>query len=348
MTHPAPLERDEILQLHRDLIEIPSVSHEEEAIVQFMARYLSDRGLDVEVIGNNVLAGNLTAPRLLLNTHLDTVPPTDNWIRNPFKATVEDGKVFGLGSNDALASVVAMTAATLRAAASNTPAMPMLTLVADEETGGDGTELILPELAQRNIFLEGVVVGEPTELHIAMAQRGMLVLRLIAEGTVCHSANARALGAVNAITTLSADITAATSLDLGPADDLLGETSLEPTLLEAGGARNALAKEATAILDIRSAPCDGWDHDRIINAVRSTVRSKVEVISKRPTSQLYGSRTMSDMVFFPNTPTIKVGPGLSDRSHTPDEFVFEAEILEGADFYYSLIDRFAAMSDKEK
>jgi acetylornithine deacetylase len=296
------------------------------------------------------------------------VPPTSNWSRDPFAATVEDGRVFGLGSNDAIASVVAMTAATLRIAATNPTATPLLTLVADEETGGKGTELILPVLAQRGVQPKGVVVGEPTELNIAMAQRGMLILKLIARGDVCHSANAHALNATNAITQLAADISAATSLALGPANDLLGTTSLEPTLIEAGGARNALAEEATAILDIRSAPGGGWDHDRIIKAVSSAVKSEVEVISKRleprychedaavlqaarsarPTSTVYGSRTMSDMVFFPDTPTIKVGPGLSDRSHTPDEFVLESEILDGADFYHDLITAFVLTNDKEQ
>lgn len=368
MTACTALNDAEILELHRSLIEIPSISHDEAVIVSYLADFLRSRTLPVEVMGNNVLAGNLKTPAIMLNSHLDTVPPTDSWTHEPFAATLENGKVFGLGSNDALASVVAMTAATIRAAAMNPEATPLLTLVADEETGGQGTELVLPELEKRGVRVKGVVVGEPTELNIAMAQRGMLVLRLRAGGDVCHSANAHALGATNAITILSRDLVKVSTLELGPQDDLLGQTSCEPTLVEAGGARNTLPEEATAILDIRSAPSDGWDHDRIIETIRSSVESEVEVISKRleprrcpgdaaildaarqarPLSTAFGSRTMSDMVFFPHTPTIKCGPGVSARSHTPDEFVLETEILDGATFYYNLITAFAARKKKER
>jgi len=354
------LSRADILELHAALVGIASVSGSEEEIVTFVAQYLQRHGLEVDTLERNVIARPAKggAPRLLLNSHLDTVPPSSKWTREPWDVARAEGRVYGLGSNDAKASVAAMMV-TLIEQSRQHPARPIaLTLVADEETGGRGTELVLPELKSRAWPLEAAVVGEPTGLNVAVAQKGMLILQLIAEGDVCHSANANAMGARNAVFELARDLTALEGERFGGDHPILGQTSLQPTITRAGHVRNALPGEASSFLDLRTVPGD--DHDGMVEKIRARVENRVEVISKRlvprecpaehpliaaakaarPEARLYGSPTMSDWVFFEEIPAIKVGPGQSVRSHTPDEYVEEHEVLEGAAFYAALIDHY--------
>lgn len=356
-----PLSPREVLDFHRQLVAIPSVSHQEAAAAAFVADFLERRGRVVERIGGNVVAfaGRSGGRRLLLDSHLDTVPPSGSWSRDPWQVVVEEGRVYGLGSNDAKASVAAMVAAFLTVEP-EAPVEVGLLLVVEEETGGEGTELAWPALERRGWVPDGVVVGEPTGLHIAVAQKGLLILELAAVGDPCHAANAAARGARNAGFTLAHDLVAVEALrhDLGPDNPLLGRTSLEVTVIAAGTARNVLPDRATAILDLRTVP--GVAHDELVERLRGAVDGEVRVISDRlvarrcseeaavvraaraarPEARLFGSSTMSDLVFFAGVPAIKVGPGESDRSHTPDEHVLEEEILAGAEMYRRLIEAF--------
>lgn len=347
----------ELLKLHRELVAIPSVSHEERRIVAWLDAWFRDRGLRPERMGNNLVLTAGEGPALCLNSHLDTVPPAAGWTRDPHLPHVSGGCVFGLGSNDAKASVAAMTAAFLSA-------LPrvverglglMLVLVVEEETGGKGAELVVAELARRGRLPEAVVIGEPTGLDIAVAQKGLMVLDLVATGTPCHAAHARARGARNAIRALAEDLLAVDKVDLGPADPLLGPVTVEPTVLSGGGARNAIPGEASCVLDVRTNPQPA--PLELVARLREVARSEIRIRSDRlrpcatppdhalvqsarnarSAAQLIGSRTLSDWVYFADLPAIKVGPGATERSHTPDEFVLEAEILEGAAFYEALI-----------
>jgi acetylornithine deacetylase len=298
-------------------------------------------------------------PRVLFDTHLDTVPPAGGWSREPWRAAAEDGRVYGLGSNDAKASVAAMMTAFLEVLAAGGPCEVTLLLAAREETGGDGTETVWPILRREGLRPRGVVVGEPTGLDIARAQKGLLILELAAEGDACHSAHAEALGARNPIRTLARDIAALEAIDLGPEHALLGRTTLEPTLLRAGERRNMVPGEASVYLDLRTVP--GLSPAELTERVRRGVAGRVRVHSDRlpprecpedaaivaaaraarPEARVVGSRTMSDMVFFDDVPAIKCGPGESDRSHRPDEYVLEREVAEGARFYARLLRAFA-------
>jgi len=358
----------ELLALHRELVSTPSISGEEKTLVDHVERWMRDHDLAPRRLGNSLLATTGEGPLLLLNTHLDTVPPTEGWTRDPFTATPEsDGRVFGLGANDAKASAAALLGAFTAFAGTDLPFTLGLTLVEGEETRGIGTEMVLAELAREGRTPVAAVVGEPTDLDLAIAQKGLLILKLVAAGDACHAANARALGAVNAVKVLARAITALDTIEPVPDHPLLGATTWEPTLLEGAPVKNMLPGSASAMLDIRTTPV--LSHDALIERMRAALDDvEVKLMSKRlepretkrdtrvalaaaaarPEARIYGSTTMSDMVFMKGIPAVKVGPGRSERSHTPDEFVREDEILAGRRFYVDLIRCYATADPKNR
>lgn len=355
----------EVLALHRDLVATRSVSGEEGALAGLVQAFLAARGVDARRFHDNVFAVlGSRGPLLCLNSHLDTVPPSPGWSTPPFAPTVVDGRVHGLGSNDAKASVAAMIAAFLRIhAAGGLPwGRLVVALVAAEETGGPGTEILLPEMAQQGLVPDGAVVGEPTGLDIAVAQKGLLMLELRETGTVCHAAHGRALGATNALSLLARDLVALEGADLGPDHPSLGPVTLEPTMARGGTARNVIPAEAAVTLDVRTNP--GEHHAGLVERLRRIVAGEIAVVSdrlepcevdpsdplvraarvSRPGAAVFGSRGVSDWCFFRDVSAIKVGPGRTERSHTPDEFVLESEVIDGARFYERLVATWAAGS----
>jgi acetylornithine deacetylase len=343
----------ELLALHRELVATRSVSGEEAAIAGLVHDRLAAAGATVERIGDCVIATAGRGPVFCLNSHLDTVPPGAGWTRDPWVPVAEDGMVFGLGSNDAKASVAAMMAAFLRLAArpEELGVTVLLMLVSGEELNGAGTSSTLAELAARGVRPAAVLVGEPTGLDLAVAQKGLLILELAEKGQACHAAHARALGATNALRVLARDLVALDAIDLGDAHPELGPVTLEPTVVKGGVARNAVPGEASCILDVRTNP--GAHGGELVRRLGAAIEGELRVISERlrpcaippdhpfvravhsvrPEARLFGSRGVSDLVFFADVPGIKVGPGRTERSHTADEFVLEAELLDGASFY---------------
>lgn len=343
----------EMLALHREIVEIPSISGDEATLRDRLGGLLAALGVEAQPIGDNLVAVHGSGPVVCLSTHLDTVPPCPGWTRAPHRAVSENGRVYGLGSNDAKASVAAMTAAflRLRKRAPDPGVRVLLALSAQEETGGKGAEQMVPELRRLGLAPGAVIVGEPTGLDVAVAQKGLLVLELRGEGRACHAAHARALGTPNAIRRLARDLVALETADLGPADPRLGPVTAEPTVVRGGSARNTVPAEATCVLDVRTNPDPGAAE--IVARIRSAVSGEVRVLSDRlrPCSiredhllvvaalraragaKTFGSPGLSDLVFFEGIPGIKVGPGRTERSHTPDEFVLEDEIVEGARFF---------------
>jgi len=366
------IDRAALLALHADLVAIPSLSGEEAAIAAFVERWLGGHGVASQRLGNSVLAriGPREPPGLLLDSHLDTVPPSaaelgggtsaGNWTCDPFAATRRGNRVVGLGANDAKASVAAMMAAVAEAAASPTArARPVwLALVEGEETKGIGTQAVLGELGRLEVALAGAVFGEPTGLDIALAQKGLLLLELHARGTACHAAHAAALGATNALRVLARDLVALETLDLGAGHPQLGAITLEPTQAAAGVAHNVIPDQAHAVLDLRTTPA--LEPEEIVRRISAVVTSEVRVrsarlrpvaidadaplvrlaLAARPRATLYGSPTLSDMAFAGALPAIKCGPGRTERSHTADEFVLDEELVEGWHFYRDLIANF--------
>jgi acetylornithine deacetylase len=361
----------EVLALHRALVEVSSVSGEEAAAADLVEARLRRYGLAPQRLGDTllVLAGGAPdepRPVLLLDTHLDTVPPAPGWTRDPWQATVEDGRVYGLGANDAKASAAAMTAAFLAFRHVELPFTLALALVEGEETRGTGTQAVLAELARRGLPLEGAVIGEPTGLDLALAQKGLVVLQLVARGDACHAAHAAALGAANAARRLARDLVALEGIDFGPPHERLGAITLEPTEVRAGTARNVLPGEATAVLDVRTTPA--LPVAEVVRRVAAAVAGEVRVLSDRlrpretaadaplveagrrarPEARLVGSPTLSDMALLDGVPAVKCGPGRSERSHTPDEYVLESEVLDGARFYTRLIGAYAEVREEAR
>lgn len=354
----------EILGLHRAITAIHSISGEEAGLADFLADLLRRNRIPAERIGNSLLATLGRGPVLLLDTHLDTVPPAPGWTRDPWDVQTVDGRVYGLGSNDAKASVAAMTVAFLAFREADLPFTLALALVEGEETRGTGTEAVLAELARRGTPPSAAVVGEPTGLDIAVAQKGLMVLELVARGDACHAANAASLGAKNAARLLARDLVALEQVDFGPPHPKLGPITLEPTQLCAGTARNVVPGEAAAVLDVRITP--SLSRREVMQRIERVVSGEVRVLSDRlvpretsessplveaarrarPGARLFGSSTLSDMVFMEGIPTVKCGPGRTERSHTADEHVLENEILEGVRFYARLVRAYAEMLEE--
>ncbi len=346
---------EEILALHRSLVGIPSVSGGEGPIADWMESWLTERGARVERLGASLLATVGRGPLVLFDTHLDTVPPAPGWTADPFTPRREGGKVIGLGANDAKASVAAMAAAFLAFLDEPPPFTLALALVEAEETRSVGTESVLMHLRATGREPRTAVIGEPTGLDLAVAQKGLLVLELVAEGEACHAAHAAKLGAVNAARRLARDLVALEALDLEPAHPWLGATTLEPTVVRAGEARNAVPAHASAILDVRTTPA--LPPHEVIARLQALVQGEVRIASERfapretpegsavfqaaraarPAARTYGSATLSDWALLGGIPAIKVGPGQSERSHTIDEHVYEEEVLDGARFYIELV-----------
>lgn len=355
----------EILGLHRAITAVRSISGEEAALADLLTDLLRRNRIAVSRIGDSLLATLGQGPVLLFDTHLDTVPPAPGWTRDPWQVEVIEGRVHGLGANDAKASVAAMVAAFLAFREAELPFTLALALVEAEETRGTGTEAVLAELERRGTPAAAAVVGEPTGLDLAVAQKGLMVLELVAKGEACHAAHAARLGAQNAARRLAHDLVALERIDFGPPHPRLGPITLEPTQLRAGTARNVVPGEATAVLDVRTTP--GLERNEIVRRIALAVASEVRVLSDRllpretdegsllvesarrarSEARLFGSATLSDMVFMAGIPALKCGPGASERSHTPDEFVLESEILEGARFYARLIRAYAEMREEE-
>ena len=357
----------EVLALHRAITAIRSVSGEEGELAGYLEQWWRRRGVVPLRLGNSLLLlsplppAAAPPPVLLLDTHLDTVPPAPGWTRDPWDSRPAGGKVHGLGANDAKAAVAGMIAAFAAFAEVELPFTLALALVEGEETRGTGTVAVLAELARQGRRPVAAVIGEPTGLDLAVAQKGLLVLELVARGEACHAAHAQALGAANAARRLAHDLVALEAVDLGPPHERLGPVTVEPTQLRAGTARNVIPGEATAVLDVRTTPV--LAPAEVVQRIRRAVSGEVRVLSDRlvpretpagaavveaarrvrPEARLYGSATLSDMVFMAGIPAVKCGPGSSERSHTADEFVWESEVIAGARFYSRLVGSFAEL-----
>lgn len=347
-----------VVELHKALVETPSLSREESAIASFLESFFKDEdGLHVDRYGDNVcvsfgaISESVGAQKvLLLNTHLDVVPPSHDHPYPPFTAVQENGLVYGRGSVDAKASVAAMALAVVelvRESFQPKNGMLVLALTVCEELGGtdNGLESILPELCPPT----AAIVGEPTMMQPCIAQKGLLILKLISRGKTAHAARAH-LG-INAIETAASDICTLNKMLFYRRHPFLGETTLTVTMIEGGSARNVVPDTCTFFLDIRTTPA--YTHDDIVELVRTEVDSDVIVHSSRlvpvdtdvssdivracvnanPEAEPFGSPTLSDWIFLQGVPTVKMGPGDSRLSHRSDEHVAVDQLVLGVDVY---------------
>lgn len=344
--------------LLRDLVAIPSVSGAEGPAAEFVEAYARRLGLDVvrDETSVRVSAGDeASGPTLVFASHLDVVPPGEGWTRDPFGPEIHDGALYGRGASDAKASVSAMLLAVADIAQRGGPKRGRA--LAIFSYGEETRNATMPEAVKRAGRLDAALVGEPTNLQFAIAQRGLMMVDLVARGTQRHAGYAGD-GSPNAIVALAQDIVRLDGIVAERVHPVLGATTVTPTMLQGGVSRNVTPPTATAILDVRSTPA--WTHDELEIALRERLASEVTVTSKRlvpcetpansrllaaalavaPDATRYGSPTCSDWCFLRHLDAIKVGPGTSRRSHTPDESVDLAEVTVARAFYAHVAERY--------
>jgi acetylornithine deacetylase len=342
----------------RELVAIPSLSGNELPAAELVQARATALGLDVVRDETSVrisVGEQSTGPTLVLASHLDVVPPGDGWTREPFVPVIEDGVLYGRGSGDAKASVSAMLHALADLA--NGGRVRHGRVLGIFSYGEETRFASMPDAVLRAGPLDAAIIGEPTNLAFAVAQRGLMMVDLVAHGTQRH-AGYGGDGAANAITVLAEDLVLLNAVVAERSHPVLGTATVTPTMLEAGVSRNVTPAVAKAILDVRSTP--SWTHDELEAALRERLTSDVVVTSKRlvpcetpPGSALlaaaraaspgaveYGSPTCSDWCFLRHLDGIKVGPGTSRRSHTPDESVDLAEVIAARAFYADVAERY--------
>ena len=345
--------------LLEELVATPSVSGTEEAVGRLVQSRVARWGLAVERDDAGVrveVPSSQPGPTIALVSHLDVVPPGEGWTRDPFIPVIENGRLFGRGSGDAKASVAAMLMAAHDIAGAGGPRRGRLLVILGY--GEETRNTTMPEAVRRSGTIDAAVVGEPTNLEFAIAQRGLMMVDLVAKGTQRHAGYASDSGFVNSLAVLSRDITRLASLCHDRPHPILGDPTITPTMVSAGVSRNVTPPVAKAVLDVRSTP--SWTHQELAEAIRGAVESEVVVTSDRLVpcetpagsrllaaametrneARSYGSPTCSDWVFLRHVDAFKCGPGTSKVSHTPDEWVDLAEVTAAREFYASLVRRY--------
>lgn len=342
----------ESVELLKSMIEIPSFSREEKDVADYLEEKFSGWGLNPSRIGNNLWMRNKEwsdeKPVILLNSHIDTVRPAGGWNNDPFKVIVEEQRITGLGSNDAGASVVSLLA-TFRYffEAGNLPYNLLFCASAEEEISGEnGVASILDRLGRIDI----AIVGEPTQMHIAIAEKGLLVLDCEAKGRSGHAARNEG---ENAIYKAINDIQIIQSYHFPLESAVLGPVKMTVTQIEAGKQHNVVPDSCRFVIDVRTN--EFYTNEKAYQIISELIQSEVHPRSFRLNSsginanhplvqrgislglQVYGSPTTSDQAVIPH-PSIKMGPGDSARSHTPNEFIFINEIKEGIATYIKLLE----------
>lgn len=344
-----------VIPLLQQLIAIPSFSKEEGGTADIIAAFLQSQGCTVQRKGHNVWATNThfseAKPTLLLNSHHDTVKPNSGYIRNPYEATIEDGKLYGLGSNDAGGPLMALLGAFLHFKdQTDLPFNLLYAATAEEEISGKGgIESIINSLG--NVQL--AIVGEPTLMQMAVAERGLLVLDCTVTGKAGHAARNEG---VNAIYLAMKDMEWFRTYQFEKDSEWLGPVSMNVTQINAGTAHNQVPAECTFVVDVRLN--EHYPHDEALALIRQHVSANVKERSTRikPSfietthpvivagqglgMNVYGSPTTSDMALMP-WKAVKLGPGDSARSHSADEFIYVHEIEQGIKGYIDLIEAYA-------
>lgn len=339
------------VDLLKAMIQIPSFSHEEDAVATMLENYIRKNGHSPHRKGNNVwiLSPNFSdsKPTILLNSHIDTVKPVSAWTRNPFEAIEEDGKLYGLGSNDAGASLVSLLHAFFLL--TEKPQRYNLVFLAsceEEVSGKGGVEFALPELPKPTFG----IVGEPTGMHPAIAEKGLMVLDCIAHGKSGHAARNEG---DNAIYKAMKDIEWFRTFEFPKVSETLGPIKMSVTMINSGTQHNVVPDRCEFVVDIRST--DTYSNQELFEIIDSHTESEIKARSFRLNSsgisldspfvqraimvgkEPYGSPTLSDQALM-NFPTVKIGPGESSRSHTADEYIELDEIREAIELYYKLLD----------
>jgi acetylornithine deacetylase len=344
----------EAISLLKKLIETPSFSSEEDQTALLIQNWFEQFKMDYKRTNNNIWAINkhfdASKPTILLNSHHDTVKPNSGYTKDPFKAIAKDGKLYGLGSNDAGGSLVSLMAAfTYFYEKKNLEYNLVIVASAEEESSGKkGLNSMLSVIPKIDV----AIVGEPTLMHLAIAEKGLVVFDAKVKGTASHAAHPNKdnaiYNAINAVKWFH-------DYQFEKKSPVLGDVKMTVTQINGGSQHNAVPAEVDLVIDVRV-------NDRYTNAEIAKILKKkspcttMEARSLRLNSssipithplveagielgrETYGSPTLSDQACL-SCPSLKLGPGDSTRSHTADEFIYIDEIEEGIKIYIELLNK---------
>ena len=344
---------EDAINLLKQLIATPSLSKEEDETAEIIQHFLESKGVVTHQYLNNIWAKNKyfdeSKPTILLNSHHDTVKPNKSYTLNPFEPIEKDGKLFGLGSNDAGGSLVALINVFLYFyPQQNLKYNFIIAATAEEEISGpNGVEILLPRLPK----IDFGIVGEPTTMDMALAEKGLLVLDCITHGIPGHAAREEG---DNAIYKAVKDIVWFKNYQFDKVSDLLGPMKMSVTIINAGSQHNVVPSECKFTVDVRVNEL--YTFEEVLDIIKKNVVSDVIPRSCRLRStsisinhpiiqsgielgrKYYGSPTTSDKALM-SFPALKMGPGDSARSHTADEFIYIDEIKNGIDLYIQLLNQ---------
>lgn len=343
---------DEAVELLKRLISTPSVSRDERQAADIFEQQARAWGLPARRIGNNILIADEPdsgRPTMLLNAHIDTVKPVSTWTRDPFTPTVEGDRLYGLGSNDCGGGLVSLLAVYryLRDHAADQLAYNLVYLASCEEevSGQNGFSLALPQLPAIDV----AIVGEPTGMNPAIAEKGLMVIDGTAYGKSGHAARNEG---VNAIYEALDDLVWLRDYRFRKESLLLGPTKMTVTVLNSGTQHNVIPDECHFVIDVRTN--EHYQNEYLFAFLQKHVKSELKARSFRLSSshipvghplvqrciQLgmtpFGSPTLSDQALMPFL-SLKLGPGESSRSHTADEFICLSEITQAVQTYIRLL-----------
>lgn len=344
---------NDALKLLRQLISTPSFSKEEDNTAELIENFLEARGIHTFSYLNNIWAKNKyfdeSKPTILLNSHHDTVRPNKAYTLDPFMPLEKEGKIFGLGSNDAGGCLVSLIETFIHYYhQQNLKYNLVIAASAEEEISGhNGIEVLLPRLPKISFG----IVGEPTLMNMAVAEKGLLVLDCTTHGKAGHAAREEG---DNAIYKALKDIEWFRTYKYDRVSDLLGPMKMSVTIINAGSQHNVVPHECKFTVDVRVNEL--YSFEELLDIIKSNVHCDVQPRSSRLRSTAialnhplvkagmelgrtyYGSPTTSDKALM-NFPALKMGPGDSARSHTADEFIFVSEIKNGIELYIKLLDK---------
>lgn len=340
-----------VVTLLKELIAVPSFSREEEKTAKLLTTFFEEKNIPVHRNNNNIWTVNACydpkLPTILLNSHHDTVKPNPGYTLDPFTAIEKEGKIYGLGANDAGGALVSLIAVFLHFYNHrNLRYNLILAATAEEEISGkNGMECVLPLLGT----IAFAIVGEPTGMQMAVAEKGLLVLDCLTKGRAGHAARNEG---ENAIYKALADIEWFRNHRFERNSEWLGELKMTVTMIQAGLQHNVIPGECRFTVDIRTNEC--YPYDELLATIRQHVSCEVLPRSERlkpsfiPADhalykagaanglKMFGSPTLSDQALLP-FPSVKIGPGDSARSHTADEYIVLDEIHNGIPVYINLL-----------
>ncbi len=351
---------DEAIDLLKKLIATQSFSGEEENAAQHVVDVLKKKGYKPNRKGNNVwvLCNDFEAskPSLMLNSHLDTVKPAQGWNTNPFEPVVEGDKLIGLGSNDAGASLVSLLFTFLLTDNKNLPYNRVFVASAEEENSGvHGMKFVLPELT----MIDAAIIGEPTGMQMAIAEKGLMVLDCEVYGKTGHAART---GGINAISLAIKEIEWFHSYKFPETSPLLGDVKMTVTQIEAGTQHNVIPALCKFVVDVRTN--EKYRNKEALEIIQAHVNGKVTPRSLRMNAsaidadhplvkaaeqlgiERFCSPTTSDQAVINDFPTVKMGPGDSNRSHTANEYILKSEIYSGIETYTNFLTRLQLLNKK--